>query len=1314
VAVKKLLQVFRQRLTNLSGNNRSLMLSRLYVGQHIDLQQYDFVLGKPAFDIIRQLLAHKQWIPLCQVTDARDAANNRVSYLTRQLHRTTQSVLEEQGAENLCVGYPFVQGKLNNDTIIRCPLLFFPVRLTMRNDKWGLMLREDVPVSFNKTFLLAYAHHNEQPLNQLLNEWTLENAVEDVTVFLTTLYRLLESASLELHFNAEQFGERLQPFVSFTRKELDAATATGKLKLMPEAVLGQFPQADSYLAPDYDALLADEKVVDLEVFFNKATVQQAPREEEIVTPYEIDATQERALRLIKSGQSLVVQGPPGTGKSQLIVNLIADAVASGKRVLVICQKKAALDVVYNRLQEKELHHFAALVHDFQQDRARIYANIVRQIQQVQEKHEQRTGVENLQNEQLFLQLARQITQQERELEDFRKALFDESIAGISAKDLYLTSSLQQKHIALSDSIREYFHAERAQAFLFTLQRYIAYAQHTDAAISLWRNRLSFANHSIREQQQIRQLLSFVPAQVAAIKQAFAKNPLVASFVQNTWATVSRLCEAADELSYSLQPHADCTQWNAYNRIAIDWISKAQAKFPSDWQQHATNAVAAAAALGPQQLEESIIPEAKALLQSYLQDQQSWTGKIKWLFSGKKKQIRSWLAFYQLPFTPEGINAVLHQLNCYEQLQQCKAAMQSRLPFLPYPVSFNGNDWSEFITQSTDYQRFLYHWQQFAEQWLPDFDVANTRWQQLPREWEQMVNVLVQVSALQTAWQPILAPAQQEWLWAYPEEAAEMLRQVEEMFEDLCAIDALKEQLSKEEQQIIDLLAAEAPEQWDSWPAIFDNSWRLAWLMAIENQFPVLRKASGQSLLQVAAELRQNVIKKQQLSLQVAQSRAWERAFSNLEYNRLQNLVSYRDLLHQVSKKRGVWPLRKLIATHWEELANLVPCWLVSPESASALFPMQELFDLVIFDEASQCFAEKGIPAMYRGRQAVIVGDDKQLAPFDLYRPRWEEVNPEEEIAPELEVESLLDLGKRYLPQMMLTGHYRSRYPELIGFSNRYFYQEKLQMLPYRSDWQPQQSAIRFVKVEGIWEDKTNRAEAETVVQIIREQLVQHPDKSIGVITFNIHQQQLIMDMLEQSDIVLPESLFVKNIENVQGDERDCIIFSVGYAPTASGRMQLNFGSLSQVKGENRLNVAVTRARERIVVVCSIYPQQLQVESTANEGPRLLRAYLEYAFAVSQQGAGTYKMWNFTNQPTSAHTLASRLQAANQRLRSGQPFADLINIDEQEHPVEMIMTDDWALYRAVSARSIFVYQPLHFTRKSWQYQYAFSRNWWKNN
>ena len=145
------------------------------------------------------------------------------------------------------------------------------------------------------------------------------------------------------------------------------------------------------------------------------------------------------------------------------------------------------------------------------------------------------------------------------------------------------------------------------------------------------------------------------------------------------------------------------------------------------------------------------------------------------------------------------------------------------------------------------------------------------------------------------------------------------------------------------------------------------------------------------------------------------------------------MVTYRDLHHQVTKKRRIWPLRKLIAEHYEELFKLIPCWMASPESVSAMFPMREMFDLVIFDEASQCFVERGLPAMYRGRQVVIAGDSKQLSPNDLYKVRWEE---EEANHPDFEIDSLLDLANKYLMDVQLNGHYRSKSLDLINFSNK--------------------------------------------------------------------------------------------------------------------------------------------------------------------------------------------------------------------------------------------------------------------------------------
>ncbi len=220
----------------------------------------------------------------------------------------------------------------------------------------------------------------------------------------------------------------------------------GELKLYPEAVLGIFPQAGSYLVPDYLKLIESERVPDLESFFlrRSSSEQQAlneleaidksfaqatdlqrirrayrVKEEQIFTPYRLDAYQEKALRQIKQGDSLVVQGPPGTGKSQLIVNLIADYAAQGKRVLLVCQKRAALDVVYDRLRDRDLHPFVALVHDFKNDRKAVYEQMSKQVDAIYEYQLKNNSLDSIFMERNFLQYSRRIEQICEELDDFK-------------------------------------------------------------------------------------------------------------------------------------------------------------------------------------------------------------------------------------------------------------------------------------------------------------------------------------------------------------------------------------------------------------------------------------------------------------------------------------------------------------------------------------------------------------------------------------------------------------------------------------------------------------------------------------------------------------------------------------------------------------------------------------------------------------------------------------------------------------------------------------------------------------------------------
>ncbi len=343
-----------------------------------------------------------------------------------------------------------------------------------------------------------------------------------------------------------------------------------------------------------------------------------------------------------------------------------------------------------------------------------------------------------------------------------------------------------------------------------------------------------------------------------------------------------------------------------------------------------------------------------------------------------------------------------------------------------------------------------------------------------------------------------------------------------------------------------------------------------------------------------------------------------------------------DIARIVDNKRK-WSLNKFINRYGYELFKGIRIWLLTPEAVSDIIPMEMgLFDLLIFDEASQMYVEKGIPSIYRAKKVVVAGDHKQLRPSSLGTGRvsYEEDDDDDEaINGALEEESLLDLARARYDSILLNFHYRSKYEELIAFSNYAFYGGKLYVSP--NILKPERPPIEVFKVDGLWEDRHNEAEADKVVEILKEVFATRKDReTIGIITFNVSQRDLINDKIDDyaatdpvfAAVLAQESkrydngedvgLFVKNIESVQGDERDIIIFSVGYAKNEDGRFMQRFGWLNMQGGENRLNVAISRAKKKIYIVNSFEPEELQVENLKCEGPKILQKYLKYARAVS--------------------------------------------------------------------------------------------------
>ncbi|WP_296705526.1 DEAD/DEAH box helicase, partial [Algoriphagus sp.] len=484
--------------------------------------------------------------------------------------------------------------------------------------------------------------------------------------------------------------------------------------------------------------------------------------------------------------------------------------------------------------------------------------------------------------------------------------------------------------------------------------------------------------------------------------------------------------------------------------------------------------------------------------------------------------------------------------------------------------------------------------------------------------------------------------------------------------------------------------------------VFEDSWYLLWISELEKIHPHLSEAGTLKLAHEMDELKSAILEKRKISKDFALLRLREQISSNLEENRLGNRITFRELSHQVNKKKQRWPIRKLVQEFDEEIFRLLPCWLASPETVSALFPASQDFDLVIFDEASQCQAEKGLPAMLRGKQVVVAGDSKQLRPSDFYQVTWE--TDEEGI--EFESESLLELAGYYFEKQQLTGHYRSEDPALIYFSNSHFYENILEVLPDYKTVEAEVPSFSWMKVEGIWENQINRVEAEEVLNSVKRISLDSPRDSIGIVTGNYFQMELIRDLLWKSGLN-SDLIKVRNIENVQGDEFDQVILSLGYAPNREGRLVTNFGLLGKFGAENRLNVAITRSRKKMHVISSILPEDFRPSQLKNPGLALLKEYLSF---VQTQSKGfelispEISLKNFEIN----WSLKNKLLAMDSFYSKKIPSAvmDLMRVDDGKKIA--ILTDDQRFFNAPTAKAAIAYHPILLEQKGWDWEWKWSR------
>ncbi len=924
-------------------------------------------------------------------------------------------------------------------------------------------------------------------------------------------------------------------------------------------------------------------------------------EDGVLLPLPADASQLFAIRAAAQGESFVLHGPPGTGKSQTITALIANSMAQGKTVLFVAEKMAALAVVQRRLEKIGIGPFCLELHS-NKSRKR---DVLEQLRQASEVTKEQPG-------EAYAREAEQAATLRRELDAYARALHAVRPSGLSLYEMvgrYESCREAKEAVAFSSAFAQSLRAEDLRALEGLVGRLTAAGQavghpqrHPLEAVGLTVYRHSLRSELVPLAEAYDQALTGLDRAGQALAGALELEKPVS---KGQW---TRLGEIAREL----------TAWADYPAAwAQSPDSAGQTALAAEAAAHMEACTALAETLGEDWKETFLTLDGASLLAQWQESQGKWV-LARSLEQGKLlKQLRPCA---KAGVQKEAVEQALALLTRYRREREAGEQLLTRCPELS-GLTGGQTDWAALEA------------------------MARSAGESAGR-----LDALAGGDGLRrrAAGRKDLAPL----LAAYLKESDRVEAARKALF-TLLEIDEtrLKDEtfLPARQRLCRDLLAyRDSLREWTLWkqtcreaedrglgPVVrayegglaheevrgaYERGLYRSLVESTMDSDPALSSFSGalfdekiRQFRQVDGELER--LARREIYCRLAArvpSFAREAAHSS-EVGILQRAIR--------SGGRGI-SIRRLFEQIPNLLPKLCPCMLMSPLSAAQyLDAARKPFDLVVFDEASQLPTCKAVGALARGENAVIVGDPKQMPPTSFFSGS----TVDEENLDQEDLESILeDCLALHLPQTYLLWHYRSRHESLIAFSNREFYENKLYTFPSANDLT---SKVTMTHVDGVFDrggTRQNRAEAEAIVRELQRRCHDPAaaGQSVGVVTFNIQQQNLIDDLLSErcrEDGALEawayggdEPLFIKNLENVQGDERDVILFSVGFGPDQNGKVTMNFGPLNREGGWRRLNVAVSRARQEMQVFATLQPEQIDLSRSASLGVSALRAFLEYA------------------------------------------------------------------------------------------------------
>lgn len=1114
-----------------------------------------------------------------------------------QINRKAQNEMSERGVNTLYLSVGHIEWTENDSSLpYRAPVLLYPVNLIRKNkNEYRIALRDDEEPQLNYSIFEKFR-----------NEFKYQTSLD---------YENLPK---------DESGLDVRKIFAIIREEIRRQP---RWRLVESCVLGLFSFDQFVMWSDMrrksDALANNKVVASLikgELTFEQAPLPEVTDEDFIneVIPVSLDETQMQAVKAASQGNSFILQGPPGTGKSQTITAMIVDAMMKGKKILFVAEKMAALQVVFRNLKKVNVSDYLLELHSTKVTKAHLIEQLNLALNRSSTRKES-DGVKES-----------RIRKNDEELSEYISILHKKTDSGLSLYDLINRYEglkdietvdmdyLEIQNVKESD-LKDFLYRLREltrninkfQPLAETPYRYLLLDSFKEEQQSEAKVKLQELSKNITDiEKQVEDCTGLFGQGISLEKLSLRDLDCLAGVVKDI--------RALRDLGCSLK--AACSDVSEIG-TAFNAISR----YRAICEQH--NGI-----IGREWHAKALELDVPALISE-------WNEIKKGLFKGKqRKAFAGKIDSYSLKggISEENVEAQLRSLG---QIISSNTEVQSAKNAVP-------NDYLEYIDCS--------------EVRLQEIKSAVAELQADFRQMANLFNIIPSAEAIGQLIQVFYPDTGRlDHILEARDHALSAMREVSDIlvFDDsvfgmvLCELKAnigywvnhltllyewaycngLRKWFEGNPYTLPFMERAFAGEDVEQLYKQLLASYYKIQIERIIRHNPSLNRYDRESFDELVKELAS--VEKEYRSQVVASIPG---RLDSIIAARNKNSYSKQEIerfIYSNGKRRSI---RSLFSTCSEYITDICPCLLMSPMSVSQfLEPGKQVFDIVVFDEASQIQTCKAIGAIARGKDLVVVGDSKQMPPTSFFKKTVSDDDEEFSVEAERmqDLESILDdcdtLG---LPSARLSWHYRSNNESLIHFSNKRYYNHKLKTYPSIDSME---SKVRLRKLPGNCyyqpgDKEPNPFEAEAIVESIRKRLKDSVlcKDSIGVITFNEKQQNLIIGKLDElfernhslaklahwdeSEIECPDKLIVKNLENIQGDERDVIMLSVTFGKSKSGRFVKNFGPIGRLGGEKRLNVAFSRARKLMEIYTIIDVDEFSSVDLSSRGANDLREFLKYA------------------------------------------------------------------------------------------------------